>query len=150
MRRSRSLLFLFALMASTACYRSVPIEPGVVTPGREVVLELTPNGSLELAPQLGAQLVSVTGRLGDVTGSRYVVSVRQTNARGGIETLWKGEQANIPKNLVTQVFERRIDKKRSWMVAGLTVVGVVLAGEAFGINTGLDGFISGGGRGDRK
>ncbi|MBL8961974.1 MAG: hypothetical protein JNJ98_19080 [Gemmatimonadetes bacterium] len=146
----KRLILSTTLLAAVGCYRSVPIEPSATVPGREVVVVLTPRGSLELAPLLGAQVNSVSGRLVDVTPTAFRLSVSSTSARGGMETLWKGETADVLREYAAAVSERRIDKKRSWIVAGLTVLGVMVAGEAFGINTGLDGFITGGGRGSKQ
>lgn len=146
----RVVLFPACLTVAGGCYRSVPVEATALAPGREVVMELSPRGTLDLAPLLGAQVNSVMGRIVDVSPTRFRLSVTQTTARGGVETLWKGENADLPREHVTSIAERRVDKKRSWIVAGITVLGAALIGEAFGINTGLDGFITGGSRGSRK
>ena len=141
---------VLALLLVGACYKSVPVDSSAVTPGREVVLDLTERGAIELGSQLGAQLRSVSGRVSAVSPERYDVSVSQTTSRGGVETIWRGESASIRREYVDRLYERRIDKKRSWLVAGLTVVGAVLAGEAFGIDTGLDGLFGGGRKGTRQ
>ena len=146
--------------------RERPGEPQLATPqgsvlkrdmlravldyAREVVLDLTERGAIELASQLGAQLRSVSGRVSTVSPERYGVSVTQTTSRGGVETIWRGESASIPRTYVDRLYERRLDRKRTWIVVGLTFVGAVLAGEAFGIDTGLDGLLGGGGKGSRQ
>ena len=138
-----------ALMFVSSCYQYTPVEGGISAVGREVVLELSERGAIELAPRLGAQLKSVSGRVSDFSGDVYQVSVTQTTSRGGVETLWRGENAAVSRAYVTSVGDRQLDKRRSWIAAGLTALGVALAGQAFGVNVGLDGLLGGGGRGGR-
>ena len=138
------------LVSSTSCYRLIATEGGAPAVGRELVLELSERGGIDLAPQLGVQLKSVTGRITDFRENAYKVAVTQTNSRSGVETIWRGEEVSIGRDLVVSVAERRLDKRRSWLVAGLSVVGAALAGSAFGINTGLDGLFGGRGGGDRQ
>jgi hypothetical protein len=146
----RTTAALVALLFVSACYEYTPIEGGVSTVGREVVLELSEQGAIALAPQLGAQLQSVSGRVTGVSDDAYQVSVTQTNSRSGVETLWRGENASISRAYVASVGDRRLDKRRTWIVTGLAALGVALAGQAFGVNTGLDGLIGGRGRGSRQ
>lgn len=137
-------------LAVLGCYTSVPVDGGAPTVGREVVLDLTDRGAIDLAPQLGAQLRSVAGRVATFDAGRYTVSVTQTTSRSGVETIWRGESAQIPREFVSRVYERRVDRKRTWLVAALTVVGAVALGEAFGIDTGVDGLLGGRGKGSRQ
>ncbi len=139
-----------ALLFVSSCYRYTPIEGGVSAVGRDVIFELSERGSIDLAPRLGAQLKSVSGRVSDFRDEVYQVSVTQTTSRGGVETLWRGESAAVSRAYVTSVGDRQLDKRRTWIAAGLTAVGVALAGQAFGVNTGLDGLLGGGGRGPRQ
>lgn len=138
----RSFQFAFLcllLLPGASCYRLVPGDASAPAIGRELVLELSERGAIELAPQLGSQLRSVTGRVIDFRGDVYRVAVTQTNSRGGVETLWRGEEASIPRPYVRSVGERRLDKRRTWLVSALTALGIVLAGEAFGIDTPVGG-----------
>lgn len=122
-----------ALLCTTAsCYRLTPTDGGAPTVGRELVLQLSERGAIELAPKLGVQLRSVTGRVADFRNDAYEMAVTQTNSRSGVETLWRGEQASIPRAYVVQVAERRLDRRRTWLVAGISAVGVAIAGSAFG------------------
>lgn len=149
-RSVQAAVAVVTLLCVSACYKYTPIEGGVSAVGREVVLELSERGSIELAPRLGAQLQSVSGRVSDYSDDIYQISVTQTTSHGGVETLWRGESAAVARAYVTSVGDRQLDKPRSWIVAGLTAFGVALAGKAFGVNTGLDGLFGSGGRGGRQ
>ena len=150
-KRFLPILFTCGFVASPiSCYRLSATEGGAPTVGRELVLELSERGGIELAPQLGPQLKSVTGRVSDFRDNAYRVAVTQTDSRTGVETLWRGEEASIPREFVLTVAERQLDKRRTWIVVGLSALGVALAGKAFGIDYGLNGFFGGGGGGGRQ
>lgn len=147
---SRAFLSLCVLSAGgSSCYSLRATEGGAPTLGREVVLELSERGAIELAPQLGQQLKSVTGRVAGVDDTGYRMTVSQTNSRTGVETLWRGEQALIQRGFVLSVAERRLDKGRSWLVAAISAVGVALASRALGGGSGPDG-VPGTGGGTRQ
>lgn len=148
--RTTRLAALMALVLATSCYKYIPIEGGPSATGREVTLELSERGSIELAPRLGAQLKSVAGRVTEFTDGAYVISMTQTMSKSGLETLWRGETASISSGFVTGVGDRRLDKRRTWIVSVLAVLGVAIAGEAFGVGSGLDGLLGQGGRGPRQ
>ena len=150
-KRHLSILVTSALLVLPAsCYRLSATEGGAPTVGRELVFELSERGGIELAPQLGAQLKSVTGRVNDFRDDAYQVALTQTNSRTGVETLWRGEAASIRRDFVVSVAERQLDARRTWLVAGLSALGVALAGRAFGIDYGLGGLFGGGGGGGRQ
>lgn len=148
-RRIAAIVSVFAL-TTTSCYRLTPTEGGAPAVGREVVLELSERGGIELAPTLGAQLRSVTGRVSDYRDNVYRIAVMQTNSRTGVETLWRGEEASIRREFVLTVGERQLDKRRTWIAAGLSAVGVALAGRAFGLNSPFGGVFGGRGGGPRQ
>jgi len=133
-RGGATVCVLLLLATASACYRLTPSDGGAPTVGRELVLQLTDRGSIELAPQLGAQLRSVSGRVTEFRENAYLVAVTQTNSRSGIETLWRGEPSSIPRDYVSSIAERRLDKGRTWVAAGLSALGVALVGKAFGID----------------
>ena len=150
---TRSLGIIWAtalLMTSVSCYRLIPTDGGAPTIGRELVLELSERGAIELAPQLGVQLQSVTGRVSGFSNDVYDLAVTQTNSRSGVETIWRGEPVSIPRSSVVRVGERQLDRRRTWIVVGMTTITAALAGRAFGINTGLDGLLGGRGGGGRQ
>lgn len=150
-KRFLSLQLTIALVVvPISCYRLSAAEGGAPTVGRELVFDLSERGAIELAPQLGAQLKSVTGRVNDFRDDAYLVAVTQTNSRTGIETLWRGESASIQRDFVLSVAERQLDTRRTWLVAGLSALGVALAGKAFGVDYGLGGLFGGRGGGDRQ
>lgn len=137
------------LLSASACYRQVPTEGGPSTVNRELVFELSERGRIDLAAQLGADLQRVAGRVTAYEGDSYALAVTQTDSRSGIQTLWRGERAMIPGAYVVTVAERRLDKRRTWIAAGISVLGVAIVGKAFGVDGGLGNLI-GRGEGGRQ
>ncbi len=150
LRTWRSLHGAVALLLLNACFQSVPVSTGSPSVNREVVVELNDRGSLELAPMLGAQLKEVQGRVVSFENGVYQVSVTQTVSRGGIETLWRGENAAIKSDYVRQLQQRTLDKKRTTILTVIIVAGAFLLATAFGFTPGVDGLIGGGGGGTRQ
>lgn len=63
---------------------------------------------------------------------------------------WSQERLAVPRNAVSSVRERTLNRGKTWLAAGLTVVGVFALGQAFGMGDGFDGLLGGGGNGGRK
>ena len=56
--------------------------------------------------------------------------------RGGTSVVWNREPVTFPRDALTNVTERTLDKKRSWLTAGLITASAVLVGGLFGVITG--------------
>lgn len=151
MRRSPPALALALALALPACYKLTPIEGGVPEPGREVRLGLSDQGSVQLAPLIGPRIGAIDGRALSSSDSGYVVAVQAVVSQSGRSMRWSMEQLTVPRSAVSSVRGRTLDRKRSWLVAGLGVVAVIGIGEAFGLGTGFDGLFgwAGGGGGKR-
>ena len=117
--------------------------------GAEVVATLSDAGAVQMAPQLGAQLESVRGRVVEASDSAITLTVLATTTRSGVETLWNGERVSLPRTIVVDVRGRRLDRKRTILVTVLSLTGVILAGGILSGGSGFDGFIGGGGGGKR-
>lgn len=140
----RTLVVLSFLLAA-GCYRSVPLTTPSPETGTEVVVHLTDAGAVRLAPLLGAQLARVRGRVTDASESAVALSVIATVNRAGNEALWRGEPVTIPRELVSSIALRRVDRRRTTLVTLLALAGVVVAGSILGGGSGFDGFLGGGG-----
>lgn len=119
------------------CYRYAPLPPAAAaTPGAEVRLYLTPDGSRRVAPTLGAQTTVVTGRAERGPGERgpdergrndaLLLLVSSTTRAYGGTTQWVGERVAIPLDAIAQSERRVVDRPRSLLAGG----GVALAAVA--------------------
>lgn len=103
-----------------------------------------------MAPTIGPRVSALDGRVLEASDTAIVLAVQSVTAQSGRTMGWSQERLAVPRAVVSSVRARTLDRKRSWIVAGLTVVGVVALGEAFGLGTGLDGLLGGGGGSGKK
>jgi hypothetical protein len=123
-----------------------PIDRNAARTAAEARIDLTERGTLELSPRIGAGVVSVDGRVRTVTDSTVEVALVQTVTRIGDSQQWMGEPLVIPLGYVTGFRRRQPSTKRSLLLGGSILAGVLGAGAAFGIgNSGSGGNLGGGG-----
>jgi len=123
-----------------------PIDRNAARTAAEARIDLTERGTLELSPRIGAGVVSVDGRVRTVTDSTVEVALVQTVTRTGDSQQWLGEPLVIPLGYVTGFRRRQASTKRSLLLGGSILAGVLGAGAAFGIgNSGSGGNTGGGG-----
>ena len=137
-------------LSGAGCYKLTPIEGAVPEAGVEVRVELTDAGSAGLAPLIGPRISAIDGRSLAANDSALVLAVQAVVAQGGRSMAWSSERLEVPRAAVSSVRGRTLDRKRTWIVAGLSVVGVMVLGDAFGLGTGFDGLLGGRGNGGRK
>jgi hypothetical protein len=141
---------IWSAAGASGCYRLTPIEGPTPAPGREVRLSLSDEGSVRLAPLIGPRISAIDGRAMESSDTALVVAVEAVVARGGRSMPWSQERLSVPRSAVTSIRTRTLDRKKSWIVAGLSVVGVLALGDVFGLGTGLDGLLGRGNNGGRR
>ena len=142
-------LFQFALaLISTGCYSYLPIQPNTAPRTAErVVLDLTPQGTVEMARYLGPSVRVAEGTLiaiaNDGTLNVAVDFVQMTN---GVKQPWAGEGAvNFPPAYVAVVRERHFEKRKT-IVASVVTVGALIGAAIITMKqTGIFGGDGGGG-----
>lgn len=130
MRVFRSVPVVFMLIGA-ACYRYVPIANTAPPVGSEFRARLTDEGSTRLTPTLGAQVAMVEGRVSGANDSAYVVLVSATINRSQVQTFWTGESVTLPRTTIQAIEARMLDRKKTWVIATLGLVGGVLAAKIF-------------------
>jgi hypothetical protein len=122
-------------IASTGCYQyryagSVDaVEPAA---GRRVTLQLTDQGTADLAAQLGGGVSFIEGEIIGADADRLEVSVASTEDVRRITSDWKGERVNIPRHAVASVRERRFSAGATGLAGALFVGGLAGAYALFG------------------
>lgn len=115
------------LALCAGCYRYVPLpaaDAQAFTPGSEVRLYLTPEGSARVASALGAPATFLAGRTERADRDSLSVLVNETGAdRAVATTRWVGERVMLPIGAVARGERRLLDRRRSLLVGA----GVVLA-----------------------
>jgi len=134
-----------ALFLSAACYNYVPIPAGSPPAGSEFRARLTDEGSARMTPILGAQVALVEGRVSDANDSALVVSISATTNRAHQQTFWTGESITLPRSTVQAIEARRLDRKKTWLIAAAGVIGGIITAQIFGWGGSASGGDGGGG-----
>lgn len=121
------------LLIAAACYTYVPVSAGVPPVGSEFRAVLTSDGAARLAPVLGGQVAVVEGRMSSTNDSAYVVSVSATRNNAQVQTFWTGESITLPRASVQTIEARRLNKRKTWLIAAAGIVGGVLTAQIFGL-----------------
>ena len=148
--RSRVLATLLLFLVASSCYRFTPIEGATPSRGQEVRLSLSDEGSVRLAPMIGPRIEAIDGRIMDVSDTALVVGVEAVLAQGGRSMNWNMERLTVPRAAVTTIRTRTLDRRKSWIVAGLGVIGAIALGDVFGLGSGFGGFLNPGDGGGKK
>jgi hypothetical protein len=147
LRAATATLVLFTSVSG--CYRLTPIEGSTPEPGRDVRLSLSDEGSVRMAPDR-ARIAAIDGRAMESTDTALVVAVQAVVAQGGRSMAWSMERLSVPRGAVSSIRTRTLDRKKTWIVAGLSVIGALALGDAFGLGTGFDGLLGGGNNGGKR
>jgi hypothetical protein len=119
-------LALAVLLPASACYRTVPLADGP-EPGMRVVAVLTSEGSVRLAEHIGSDIVRVEGEAAALQPEEVSLLMVRTWDRGGREYPWSREPITLPRQYVSSLQQRELDRPRSWALAGaITAVALVL------------------------
>jgi hypothetical protein len=131
-----------------ACYVSTPLVTTAPQPGSRLLVQLTDQGTIDLAKYLGPGVTTVDGRLLQSHDSTLSLSVNAVTLRSGDEQYWKGETVDLPLRSVAQIRERKVSVWRSGLLASAVVAGAAAIGgiAAGGGNTGASSS-SGAGKG---
>ena len=133
MRRGRSLRLAgvpaLALTLFSACYRYVPVTTGDPLVGEAYRGHLTPEGSRQIAPIVGANVATFDGRIVTVMDTAYLVAMSATFKRAEASTtIWTGEQLVIPRAAVNRFELRQLDRPRTIRAAALYSAGILAIG----------------------
>jgi hypothetical protein len=148
--RSRVLTIVSLVLVASSCYRLAPIEGASPTAGQEVRLSLSDEGSVRLAPLIGPRIEAIDGRTVQATDTAFVVAVEAVVTQAGRSMAWSMERLTVPRSAVSSIRTRTLDRKKSWIVAGLGVIGAIALGDVFGLGTGFGGFLGVGDGGGKR
>ena len=119
-----------AALGLGGCYSYQPAT--APAPGTEVRIELTTEGTAELARHLGPRVTAIDGRIRSwEPDSTMVVSVSSIRAADGSRQPWAGEAPlSIAPSYVEWVGRRTLRRGRSWAVGAVTATAIAAVGVA--------------------
>jgi len=125
----------------SACYTQGPLTAPVPAPQTRIVAQVTDSGVVAMSNALGPGAVEVEGVIAAADAAAWSLRVLRVDYRGGASTLWNREVVSFPRYLLTNATEKRLNKKKSWLAAGLFTAGALLAARltgAFGLGENPD------------
>jgi hypothetical protein len=129
-RRVMALVTLVSFF--TACYAQRPLSVAVPAPATRIVAQVTDTGAVVMGSAIGPGVVEVEGVVAEADATTWKLQVVRVEQRGGISTPWNREVVSFPRNALTSPREKRLDRTRSWLMAGLVVAGLVAVAVLFG------------------
>jgi hypothetical protein len=139
----RASMLITAVCLTAACYNYRPLATPTPEPGTYVAVTLTDAGSLELAPYLGPNVFVVRGRYVGDAEQGVLLSVSSVELVRGDQVEWKGERVTLPKSAIASVQVRQLSKRRSALLVGVGLTGLVATTAAFTLNGGGSGGLLG-------
>ena len=139
---------IIACLVGTLCvacqtYSSVPVTG--VRPGNDVRLTVTNDGSLAVAPTVGRDVAYVEGRVKSADTSGITLLVESVNRGTDVSENVDTSTLRLVPSAVSTAQLRRLDKPKSFLVAGLIAAGAFIvaqgsvAGGFFGLGHGSSG-----------
>ena len=104
------------------CFVYRAAEPARLQPGEGVRIALTPAGSQELTGQVGPRVTQLEGRVIGSRDTSVALSVTQLLRGPTNEEFWNGDSVIVPVRAVNALSVRRLDRQKSVIVAGSTIV----------------------------
>lgn len=110
-----------ALLLNTACYAYLPALGGTVPTGSDVRIELTATGTSALQSAVGPRVRFIEGhvQLADSDGNASVIVERLTSLDGLAVNYLGRDPVRITRADVAKADLRTLDRKRSWVAAGV-------------------------------
>jgi hypothetical protein len=113
-----------------ACYVQQPIVSAVPKPLTRIVALVTDTGSVVMSNAIGAGATEVEAVMVDSDGDNWRLQMLRVDQRGGFSTRWNREIVTFPRFALTNVTQKVMDKKRSWVFAAV-MTAVVLGSTLF-------------------
>lgn len=115
-----------------ACYTQHPLVTPAPAPATRIVARVTDSGVVAMSNAIGAGAVEVEGVVAAADAGAWDLQLVRVEYRGGAQVVWNREQVSFPRYTLTNATERRLDKRKSWLAAGLITAGAFLAARLFG------------------
>jgi hypothetical protein len=128
--KGRDLLPL--VVALSACYTYRPLATPEPSPGDRVSAQLTSEGSRELAPKIGPEVLHVEGDVLDTDSSGLDLQVREIESYRGIRSGWNGERLHVPRQAVAGMQQRKLSIGGTGLLVGVLTVGLYAVYRALG------------------
>ncbi len=128
--KGRDLLPL--IITLSACYTYRPLATPEPSRGDRVSAQLTSEGSRELAPKIGPEVLHVEGDVVETDSSGLDLQVREIESYRGIRSGWNGERLHVPRQAVAGMQQRKLSVGGTGLLIGVLSVGLYTVYRALG------------------
>jgi hypothetical protein len=145
----RNRVVVIGVWLLAGCYTYRPLMKPEPAPGARVSAQLTTEGSRDLTPEIGPEILHIEGNVLESDSAGLNLEVQEIETYRGIRSDWHGEHVRLPRQAVAGIQQRRLSIGGTTMMggvlaAGLYVVYRILGGP--GLFEGGNGQAGGGGR----
>jgi|SRR4051812_31359041 len=123
------------LLLQFACYSVRPFADIAPLPETQIVAQVTDTGTVVMGNAIGPGALEVEGIISRADETSWTLRMIRVDQRGDISTPWNREEVTFPRYALTRVQVKQLDKKKSWLFAGMLVAAAVIAGITFGVFT---------------
>jgi hypothetical protein len=120
-----------AFLVLAGCYSYRPVDTPAPDSGDRVEADLTDQGTVAMASQIGPGALSVRGEVLQAQPETLVLALTSVLGRNQQETFWKGEHVRLPLVTVARVQQRRFALKKTLLFGGAVLGGLFAAVAAF-------------------
>lgn len=121
------------------CYSYVRSPAPAPPLGREVQVELTDPGVVEIAHLVGPNVTMLRGRVTGGTEDSLVLAMQSVTKRNGTEEYWVGEPITVSRSRIATIGVRKVSAWRTGLFVGVLATGVIAVGTAIVRNLGAGG-----------
>jgi hypothetical protein len=118
---------LAAALLLASCYTYRPLARPEPAPGDRVSAQLTTEGSRDLTPQVGPEVLHLEGTVVQADSAGLELEVQEVESFRGIRSDWHGEHVRLPRYAVAGMQQRRLS------IGGTTLMGGVLTAGLYAV-----------------
>lgn len=133
MRPTRRAGLLTLLLATGGCYTQVPLDTFPPAPATHVLAQLTDSGTYVMSNTIGSGVVAIEGIFVAADKNVWQLNMVSAEQKDGRSVPWNRELVSFPRNALTQLQVRTLDRKRSWIAAGGILLGSLALSRAFNL-----------------
>src|SRR5262245_49004464 len=119
------------LLSTAACYTRSPLGSPTPPPETRVIAQLTDSGTVAMGQALGPGALEIEGVVASANPSAWDLHLLRVDHRDGKTTPWNRELVSFPRSMLTNPTQKRLDKKKSWIMAGAVTASAILAARIF-------------------
>jgi hypothetical protein len=95
-------------------------------PGLHVALDISDQGRVGLANQLGPGVTRIEGLITSADSEAYVISIAEISTIGGGSAKWTGERVSIRPQYISGVETREFSRSRTMLAIGAAALAIGL------------------------